>query len=203
MADGFATFFNGYSNQIYSVGRGASATTIQAPQTAITAGNKVVIQGTVMDNSAGTKQDEQAARFPNGVPCASDASMSEWMGYIYQQKPLPTNFTGVKVSIDAVDPNGNYIHIGDATTNTNGLFHYTWTTPNVPGDYMVYASFVGSNGYWPSGSVTAMNVAEAAATPTPTTAPQATMTDTYVIGSAIAIIIVILIVGALLLRKRP
>jgi len=42
----------------------------------------------------------------------------------------PTNFTGVPVLIVAVDPNGNYITIDNATTNTDGLFHYTWTTPD-------------------------------------------------------------------------
>ena len=52
---------------------------------------------------AGTKQDEQAARFPNGVPAVSDASQSEWMEYVYMQKPMPTSTTGVPVSIDVVD----------------------------------------------------------------------------------------------------
>ena len=54
------------------------------------------------DISAGTTQDQQAADFPNGVPVASDASMKDWMGYVYQQKPLPTNFTGVPVTIDVL-----------------------------------------------------------------------------------------------------
>ena len=171
--------------------------------TAGTVGVNEVIQGTVTDISAGTKQDEQAARFPAGVPVASDASMKDWMGYVYQQKPLPTNFTGVAVSIDAMDPNGNLVHIGDATTNANGFFHYTWTPPNVPGDYVVTATFAGTNGYWPSSAVTAMNVAGEHPTPSPSPQPPATMTDTYVLGSAVAIIIVILMIGALLLRKRP
>jgi hypothetical protein len=203
IADGYATWFNGYDNQIYSVGRGPSDTTVQAPLTATTVNVNVVIQGTVTDICAGTKQDQQAADFPNGVPVSSDASMKDWMGYVYQQKPLPTNFTGVAVSLDAMDPNGNYVHIGDATTNANGLFHYTWTPPNVPGDYTVTATFAGTNGYWPSSAVTAMNVVGEHPTPAPTQSPLATMTDTYVLGSAVAIIIVILMIGALLLRKRP
>ena len=33
VAAGYLTFFNGYDGQIYSVGRGPSATTVQAPQT--------------------------------------------------------------------------------------------------------------------------------------------------------------------------
>jgi hypothetical protein len=205
--DGFTAFMNGLDNNIYSIGRGPSSLTVQAPQTQITAGQKVVIQGTVMDISAGTKQTQQAADFSHGVPVASDANMKDWMGYVYQQKPLPTNFTGVPVSIVAVDPNGNTITVGSATTDSNGLFHYTWATPNVPGDYTVTATFAGTNGYWPSNAVTAMTVAEApqaTAAPTPTTA---SMADQYFLPVSIAIILAIVIVGAvlalLLLRKRP
>ena len=127
MADGYATLFNGYDDQIYSVGQGPSATTVQAPLTAITEGTNVVIQGTVMDISAGTQQTEQKADFPNGVPCASDASMTQWMSYVYQQQPVPTNFTGVTVTLTAIDPNGNYVILGKATTDVNGVFNFTWT----------------------------------------------------------------------------
>jgi hypothetical protein len=146
IADGFTTFFNRYDNQIYAVSRGPSSTTVQAPLTAITVGGKAVMQGTVIDVSAGTKQNEHAGDFPKGVPCASDMGMKDWMGCVYQQRSFPTNFAGVPVSINALDPNGNYIHMGDASTNSYGLFHYTWATPNVPGDYSVYASFPGTNG---------------------------------------------------------
>jgi hypothetical protein len=74
---------------------------------------------------------------PNGVPVSSYASTKDWMGYIYQQKPLPTNFTRVPVSVLVIDPNANSITIGTAITNANGLFYYTWATLNVPGDYTV------------------------------------------------------------------
>ncbi len=206
MADGYNTWFNGYDNSIYVVGQGPSATTVTAPQTATTEGDHVVIQGTVMDISAGTKQAEQAADFPNGVPCASDASMGQWMSYVYQQQPLPTNFTGVTVQIAAIDPNGNHIIIGTATTDVDGMFHYTWTPPNVPGTYTVYATFAGTNGYYGSNAETNMYVAAApAASPSPTPAP-ASNTNTYILGAAIAIIIVIIAIGAVLMlmvRKRP
>ena len=207
LADGCTIFDNGYDNQIYVVGRGPSDTTVQAPLTQITAGNKVVIQGTVTDISAGTQQTQQAADFPNGVPVASDASMSDWMSYVYQQQPCPTNFTGVTVSIDAIDPNSNLIHIGDATSNANGLFYYTWTTPNIPGDYLITATFAGTNSYWPSNAQTAMTVQEAP-TVTPTATPQSNLATTgdlmtYMVVVAIAIIIAIAIVGFLILRKHP
>ena len=48
-------------------------------QAGLASGQSVVIRGTVMDISAGTKQNEQASDFPNGVPVCSDASMSQWM----------------------------------------------------------------------------------------------------------------------------
>ena len=93
------TWFNGYDNQIYVVGRGPSATTVQAPTDIDVRIYSCRNKGTVTDISAGTKQAEQAADFPNGVPVASDASMSEWMSYVYQQQPIPTNFTGVQVQL--------------------------------------------------------------------------------------------------------
>ena len=207
VADGFATFMNGLDNNIYSVGRGPSAITVQAPLTGIVEGNNVVIQGYVMDISAGTTQSTQVADFPNGVPAASDASMKDWMGYVYQQKPLPTNFTGVPVSIDAIDPNGNLIHIGDAKTNANGLFGSEWVTPNVPGKYVVTATFEGNNGYWGSNAQTTMSIQNAPSTTNSPTLPPTSNADQYILPGIISTIITIIVVGAvlalLMLRKRP
>ena len=206
IADGFATFMNGYDNQIYVVGRGSSETTVTASPKVQSYGDNVLIEGTVTDTSSGTTQDEQAARFPNGVACASDASMTDWMGYVYQQKPLPTNFTGVEVSIDVLDSNGNYRTIGTATTDATGSFHLTWT-PDIAGDYTVIATFHGTNGNWQSYTETAFNVMEEpAATATPTPTP-ASMADQYFLPLSIGMIVAIVIVAALLallmLRKRP
>jgi hypothetical protein len=206
IADGFTTFFNGYDNQIYSVGRGPSATTVTAPAAGLAFGQPVVISGSVMDISAGTKQDQQAADFPNGVPCVSDASMSDWMGYVYQQKPEPANVTGVEVVLSVVDANNNCREIGTTTSDANGFFRYTWT-PDIPGDYAVYASFEGSNGYWPSQAESAFTVMEEPeATPGATPMPQSAA-DLYFVPAVIGIIVAIVVVGALLalllLRKKP
>ncbi len=204
IADGYATWFNGYDNRIYVVGRGPSATTVSAPDVATAFGAPVVIKGSVMDVSAGTQQNEQAARFPNGVPAMSDASMKDWMGYVYQQKPLSADAVGVNVTLSVIDANNNCYDIGTATSDANGFFHYTWT-PEIPGDYTVYATFAGTNGYWPSQAETAFTVMEAPqATPPPTPTP-APMTDTYVLGigtAAIIAIVVAAIVIVLMLRKR-
>jgi hypothetical protein len=164
-----------------------------------------VIRGTVTDISAGTKQNQQAANFPNGVPCISDASMSQWMEYVYMQKPMPTNATGIPVSIDVIDSNGNYRTIGTATTTSRGTYSLTWT-PDIPGDYQVIANFAGTNGYWPSSSQTAFAVMPAAPTASPY--PQVVLppTEMYVIGVGIAIIIAVAIVGVVMVmmfRKRP
>ena len=208
IADGYSTFFNGYDNQIYVVGKGPSATTVTAPQTAITAGTNVIIQGTVMDISAGTTQTEQAADFPNGVPVASDASMAAWMGYVYQQQAEPTNFTGVTVTLTAVDPNHNFVTIGEVTTDSAGAFSYMWTPPSIPGQYTVTATFCGTNGYYGSSAETAMAVQNAPPTPAPTASPPTGLASTASLELGIvAVIIVIIIIGAilalLLMRKRP
>jgi outer membrane protein assembly factor BamB len=204
MADGYNTWFNGYDDQIYVVGRGPSATTVSAPDTAAAFGTPVVIKGTVMDISTGTTQDEQAARFPNGVPAMSDASMTAWMGYIYQQKPLPADAVGVNVTLSVFDSNNNCYDIGTATTDADGFFYYTWT-PTIPGDFKVIATFAGSNGYWPSHAETAFTVMQApAATPAPTPQP-ASIADMYFLPMSIVTIILIVIVGVvlfLMLRKR-
>jgi hypothetical protein len=205
-ADGYLTCMNGYDQQVYSIGRGPSAMAVTVGPKVSTVGSNVVIEGSVMDVSAGTKQSTQAADFPNGVPCASDTSMKDWMGYVYQQKPLPTNFAGVEVTLDVLDSNFNYRNIGTTTTDATGTYRLTWT-PDIPGDYTVVATFHGTNGYWPSYAETGFNIMNApAAIPTPTATAPASMTDTYILASAVAIIIAIAIVGALIIllqRKRP
>jgi outer membrane protein assembly factor BamB len=206
MADGYAATFNGYDNQVYCIGRGPSATTVSAPDVAVQAGTTVVIKGTVTDVAAGTKQTEQAGKFPNGVPVASDAIMKDWMGYVYQDQVRPTNFTGVPVTISVVDPNGNYQVIGTTKTTISGTYSLSWKTPDVAGTYQVTATFAGTNAYYPSYSQNAFAVDEAAptATPQPTQPPSAA--DLYFLPMSIAIIIVMVVIGAvivLLQKKHP
>jgi hypothetical protein len=206
MADGYNIWFNGYDNSLYSVGRGPSVTTVEAPKAAIDLGKSLIISGTVMDVSAGTKQTQQAADFANGVPVSSDASMKDWMGYVYQQKPLPTNFTGVEVSLNVLDTNGNFRNIGTAMTDATGVFSYQWK-PDIEGKFTVFATFTGTNGYWPSSAETSFAVDPAAPTPAPTTALVQSAADMYFVPAVVAIIVVIVIVGAvlalLMLRKQP
>jgi len=205
IADGYALYFNGYDNQIYSVGRGPSAMTVEAPLANIELGSGLVIRGSVTDISAGTSQDEQAKRFPNGIPVASDASMKDWMGYVYQQKPLPTTFAGVEVTISVIDANQNYRTIGTTTTDASGTYGLQWT-PDIDGKYTVIASFAGTNGYWPSKAQTYFAVDPTQVTPAPEQAQQTSLADQYILPGIVAVIIAIAVgfaVTILVLRKRP
>ncbi len=177
IADGYIVDFNSYDCQIFCYGKGPSATTISAPDTAVPFGAKVLIQGTVTDQSPGqTCLGIPAA----GTPAISDDSMSPWMEYLYQQQPKPTNATGVVVHLTAYDPNGNFQDIGTTTSTADGKYGTTWTPP-VPGTYYVTATFEGSNSYYSSEDSTYLAVGSAAspvATATPTLAPTATPTPT-------------------------
>jgi outer membrane protein assembly factor BamB len=194
MSDGYTTAANSYDGYMYVFGKGQSATTVSAPQTEVTSGTSVIISGTVLDQSPA-----QA-----GTPCVSDASMGEWMSYLHLQSQIPSNVTGVPVSIDAVDPNGNTVHIATVTSDMSGTFSYMWT-PDLAGKYTVTATFMGDNSYGSSWAETAVGVTQAPqASVAPTATPtQQSSTDMYLAGSTIAIIIAIAIVGLLILRKRP
>jgi hypothetical protein len=204
LADGFFVYYNFYDNSVYSVGKGPSKTSVTASPEVTVEGNSVLIKGSVMDISAGTTQIEQASRFPNGVPAVADESMSAWMEYVYMQKPRPTDVVGVPVRIDVLDANNNYRTIGTATADANGFFSFNWK-PDVPGKYTVYASFEGSESYWPSHEVTAFqadNAPEPTASPT---APPASMADQYFLPGIGIIVAAIAIVGAiivLILRRK-
>ena len=206
VADGFFTYLNCYDMQIYSVGRGPSAMTATAPDVAVALGSSITIKGTITDISAGTKQDEQAARFPNGVPAVSDASQSAWMEYVYMQKPRPMDTVGVPIVLSVVDANGNYRDIGTTTSDANGFFSLNWM-PDIEGAYTVYASFAGSESYWPSHAVTAFSVDSAAATPAPTEAAISSMADAYFIPAVAGIVVLIIagfaVLAVLMLKKRP
>ncbi len=227
IADGYMVVPNAYDNQIYCYNKGPSAITVTAPNTAVPKGTSVLIQGTVTDQSPGqTCLGIPAA----GTPAISDASMSQWMEYLYMQQPEPTNATGVPVTLTAIDPNGNTQNIGTVTSDTLGTYGVSWTPP-VPGLYTIVANFAGSNSYYSSLADTRFVVAAAAAaatpaspqasaTPPPTTAPTQTTTPspevtatpvpapsspgiptTYIVIAVVAIIVVVA-AAALALRRR-
>jgi hypothetical protein len=167
----------------------------------------VTITGTVTDISAGSQQNAVAMNFPNGLPCVSDASMSQWMEAVYEQQPMPTNVTGVPVTIAVTDSNGNCYDIGTTTTTPSGFYSLTWT-PTIPGNFTVTATFAGTQSYYGSSAQTAFYASSPAPTAAPTATPVtglATALDlTYGIVAAIIVIIIIgAILAMLMLRKRP
>ena len=207
IASGYLVTDNTYSQQIFCYGRGPSKLSVNAANPVAQVNSPVLIEGRVTDISAGTNQNEQSARFPQGVPAVSDASMSAWMEYVYMQKPKPTNATGVPVTIGVTDSNGNYRNIGTATTDASGTFGFSWL-PDISGMYTVVASFAGSNSYYGSSDQTYFAATDLAPTTAPTATLQSTLVTTadltmYLAAGVVAIIIAIAIVGLLLLRKRP
>ena len=150
------TTINAFDNQIYNYAMGPSKTTVTVPNPTTDVNSPIVITGRVTDISAGSQQEAVAANFPNGLPAVSDASMSQFMEAVYMQQPMPTNITGVPVTISVLDSNGNYRPIGTTTTNALGDFSYTWK-PDIPGDFTVYATFAGTQSYYGSSASAALH----------------------------------------------
>ena len=207
VSSGYLTVYDPYDAQVYCYGQGPSITTVTASPAVTTYGNDVLIQGTVMDISAGTTQNEQAMNFPKGVPCVSDASQSAWMEYVYMQKPEPNDVTGVQVTLSVIDANNNTRPIGTATTDSSGTYSFAWT-PDIPGKYTVIATFAGTNNYYQSSSETAFDTMQApTGTTPPTSAAPISLADTYFVpaiaGLFVLIIVVAIVLALLMLRKRP
>jgi hypothetical protein len=197
IADGYLAFANQLDSTMYVFGKGKSATTIDAPLTAVTLGQTVVLKGTVLDQSPGQP----------GTPCISPQSMGPWMNYLHAQAPIPTDVVGVQVSIDAVDPNGNSVHIADVTSDMSGTFSYMWK-PDLAGKYTVTATFRGDDSYGSSYAETAVgvvNAPEPAVTPTPSTIVAATPTDVMNAALIVAVAVIVAVAAAtvLLFKRRP
>jgi len=199
VADGYLTVgcSDGY---MYVFGKGKSATTVTAPQTAVPLGTAVLLRGTVLDQSPAQP----------GTPCVSKDSMKNQMEYLHRNQPIDGIFhnvtmTGVPVAITAIDSNNNVVDIGTATTNPyDGTFSIAWT-PEIEGIYKITASFLGDDSYGSSLGGTSLLVGPApaaTATPEPAEAPDNTPIIYTVIVAAIAIILAVAIVGILILRKR-
>ena len=206
IAYGIMLSLNAYDNQVYAFGKGPSQITVSAPSVGVSTNTPITITGTIKDVAAGTKQNMVQARFPNGLPCVSDESMSKWMEYVYQQQPMPAEVKGVEITLNVIDANGNYRQIGSTTSDAMGNYGLTWT-PDITGDYKIIATFAGTESYYKSSASAFINAGEGT-TPQPTTTVQSGLATTadllmYMTVGVIAIIIAIAIVGLLLFRKRP
>jgi hypothetical protein len=210
ISDGYMVANSFYDGYLYVFGKGRSQTTISAPQTEITQGQSIVIQGSVIDLSPGDlgsySNPTLRTDFPKTVPCVSKESMQTYMDYLYMQISIPFDYTvtGVPVSIDAVDPSNNVAHLGDTVTDgLSGTFGFVWK-PDVVGKYTITATFKGDESYGSSSATTYTVVVEAPSTPA-TQPPQTAVDNTPLMLATAAIIIAIIIVGALIvlaLRKR-
>ena len=169
LAYGVLLASDSYNGFTYAFGKGSTETTVSIAAKTLARGTPVLIEGTVMDQSAAQK----------GTPAISDASMTAWMEYVHMQQPKPTNATGVPVKLTAIDPNGNFQNIGTASSDMFGNYAISWTPP-VPGLYRVTATFDGSESYYGSDAGTSFVVAEAAAAPVvnPTLSPSETTAPT-------------------------
>jgi hypothetical protein len=208
IGDGVFVAPNIYDMQLYAYAPGPTKTTVTAPSVGVTTETPVTISGTVMDISPGSQQSAVAMNFPNGLPCVSDASMTPWMEFVYEQQPCPANVTGVPVTISTIDPNGNYVYLGTTISDGSGFYSFTLDTSQLgagPGKYTITATFAGSDSYYSSSSEAAFTLALAPATTPAPTSPPASMADIYFLPMSIGIIIAVIVVGLLLvlmLRKR-
>jgi hypothetical protein len=219
IADGRIISYDLQDGMIYCYGKGNSATTVSAPQNVPALGSSVVITGTVTDqtdtgrlntNAAGTSHFNSLDTPVSGdydftlkgTPAIGDTSMDAWMEYMYHQRPMPTDATGVEVSLDTIDPNGNYVHIATVTSDSSGNYGYAFT-PDVPGTYQIIATFAGSGAYGPSSGTTYLAVGQAPpATAPPIEYPQPIDYTMAIVLAVVVLLIAIAIVGILLYRKK-
>ncbi len=218
LADGFLVYYNYYDNQIYTVGKGPSATSLIIQDDAISRGESVMIKGFVTDESAGAKKKVATGEF-NSVPAVADSSMGQWMEYIYMQKPIPANVQGVQVTLMATYPDGSSHEIATVEADMSGMFKKLWTPPT-EGEYTITATFGGSASYWPSYAETAIGVGTAttsaqpsgsaqptgspgtSAAPTTQAPPPEGGDQTFLYVAVAAVVIIIVIVAAAVLLKR-
>ena len=195
IADGYIFHFGG-DGYMYVFGKGLSKTTITAPGTAIQVGEAFTISGTVLDMSPAQE----------GTPAICDEDMGPWMEYLHQQMTKPTDSKGVTVTLTALDPNNNYIYLGEATSNSDGTFGFKWA-PEVPGLYRITATFAGTDSYGSSSATTYMSAVYPPEEKTPEPTPLAvSISEQYFVPAIAGIAILIVIFGALLvflmMKKR-
>jgi len=184
----------GQDGMEYAIGKGPTATTVSAQQQI---DGSMLIQGTVMDKSPGRQSQYGGASLVVPNPAVSDASMSEWMDYLYGQNATlinnpPTDITGVPVQLTAVKSDGTNIELGTVTSNSVGLFSYSWKAP-AKDNYTLYANFAGSGAYYSSYAATASTVGSAPETTNNQSATAAPDNSMLLYGILVAVVIAILI----------
>jgi hypothetical protein len=89
VADDTLTVYNPYDGKVYAFSKSPSSMTVDITNDVVAYGSSVMIKGAITDISAGTQQNEQAARFPHGVPCISYISQKRMDGIRLHAKTTP------------------------------------------------------------------------------------------------------------------
>jgi outer membrane protein assembly factor BamB len=190
IADGYLTM-GARDGYMYVFGMGKSETTVSASQVPLALGQKALITGSVLDLSPAQL----------GAPCVSKDSMAAQMENIHLQSQIGgiygnVSMVGVPVSLDVLDPNGNYYNIGMVTSDGySGTFGYSNWVPDIAGQYTITATFMGDESYASSFATTYLTVAEGVDNGTNNTVLYA------VIGATVAIIVV-MVLCFLIFRKK-
>lgn len=203
IGDSVICAFGSYDNTINALGRGPSELTVTAEPKAIAKGTPVLIEGTVMDVSPGTKDAELSLRFSDGVPAIADGYMSDWMLYVYKQRPRPASAVGVNVKIEAVTPNMECVYVGSTTSDSYGNYALSFK-PELEGIYTIIATFEGTGGYFGSTDTTYVNVGSvSSATPIEPEQPHGTPLITTEVAIILAVVVAAIVgIAAYALLKR-
>ena len=200
MSDSIIATLDTYDNQIYAIGKGPSELSVSVSNPIATAGVPVMISGTVLDVSPGTKSANAQLRFPNGVPAVGDESQSQWMLHVYKQIPIDhmTDIKGIDITVYAYNAaNDEVVEIGVAQSDASGRYAITWT-PKSSGSYDIYAYFEGTGAFYGDTAKTEAAVFDAPVVIEPETPPY----EWYIVGMGIAIIAVVIVIGLLILKKK-
>ncbi len=71
------------------------------------------------------------------------------MLYVYKQFECPNNASGVPLTVNVLDANGNYRSRRHNHKRSTGAYKLNWK-PDIAGTYTVYATFAGSEAYYGS-----------------------------------------------------
>jgi len=215
-ADGYFTAANSMDGYTYYFGPGPSATTVSAPDTAVSLGTAITVKGTVMDMSPGDQGPEtnpvapiNSVSKPGTIPCVDRDSMTTQMNYVYMGRPIDgilhnETITGVPVTLTAIGSDGSVYDIGTTTTNGYyGTFAMAWTAPK-EGTYTITANFVGTGDYGSSSAGTSVTIGPAPAETPPVEIPTPVDYSTMLYGimAAVVIAIVLALVAILLLFRK-
>ena len=197
ISDGYLTYDNIYDGNMYVYGKGKSATTVTAPDTAVPLGTSLVIKGSVLDLSPAQP----------GTPCVSVDSMATQMEYLHMQMPIDgmyhnATISGVPVILTAVGADGSFVDLGTVTTDGYyGTFSKTWTPPK-EGDYKIVAQFAGDDSYGSSSAGTSLSVGPAVSVPSTPEVPTPVDNTMLLYGILVAVIIAIVLALVALFWKR-